>query len=789
MKAKLVYLVSFLIFFSLFNLAGHVLAEEEVAGESASSFKENPQVSLELITDRESFQPGNTINDPVGLVGIKFKIKPEWHIYWINSGESAFPTQINWNVPDNWEAGFLNWSQPTKYIEKGGIKTFGYEDEVLLFSEVFADFSGLDEEHTVEVGAEINYLVCKDICVPGRASLKKEILVSSTQPLAPTAYAELFDKTKRALAAKTPESLEFSFDKSFYKPGETANLLIDFKSSADITSDYITENVQVFPFKSDVLTGIDTYSVKGDTFRLALPITVSNDAPSGQANYGGTALLSDELAKKLGISRYFSWETPLQVKVESLTEAFKNENFPDLASISKNAISFNTTQKEKSADKASEANQINEAGSEASKANLKQNRSIFYYMLLAFLGGLLLNLMPCVLPVVSIKIFSLVEHQHMSKSERLKSALFTMLGILSSFLALAIAVIVVRNLGTHVGWGFQFQSPVFLFCLIISVFVFALSFLGFFNINLNFSKLNQMQSGGEEGPKEKTNIVEDFLDGVLVTTLSTPCTAPLLGTALAFAFLAPSYAIILIFLLIGLGLSLPYTLLSLSSSLHKYFPQPGAWMNSFKQLMGFLLLGTVVWLLTVYGHLTSEGLSKSLWLLLFLGFSFWLQKQSFLNAALKKFWPILALVIFLSLVYSWKGELFSYSKSAASSASSSKLIAWTPYSEDVLKEASDNSQAVFIDFTAEWCVTCKANEKLIIYTDKVVSALKEHNIKPVIADWTKKDEEISNALKKYGGSGVPYYVVLGKDGEVSQILNSILTKESLVGAFRKANGG
>ncbi len=729
--------------------------------------KGNDYVKVSLVSDREVFQPPKTTTDPVGLLGIKFEIEPGWHIYWENSGDSGLPTEVKWNLPDTWEAGELNWPAPVKFRESGDLVTFGYEQEVLLFTQVLAS---LPDEGNIKISADVKWLVCKNLCVPGKTRVFKEIRISESESLRASDDFQLFKNAHaKAPDPVVPGRVKIEFDKSFYFPGDKAQILFSFPELENAKE--IRDSVQIFPVSSKDVSALEGFPVEGST-SLVLPASILSSAKPGVSYLKGTILVNPLLAKKLGLPNYFSWSAPVQIKNEKGTPQLVNAMFPSSERIASKSLSSHTVTK------AEEASDVAMVETPTVKREAPSGKSILYYLSFAYLGGLLLNLMPCVLPVLSIKAFSLVENAGKPRSERLRGALSYVGGVLAAFLVLALVVVIVRRMGVHVGWGFQFQSPVFLLFLILAVFSFAFSFFGFFSISLPGLKQSSASSGK----------FTDFLDGVLTTALSTPCTAPFLGTALAFAFLAPDWSIVLIFLTIGFGLATPFLILSQSSSMLKYLPTPGAWMTYFRQLMGFFLLATVVWLLNIYSQVSAEGFGRLLWILLLLGFCFWVYKLEVRNTFKQKLLKFgLLLYVVFALVFSW--DILVSVASEKGTVQGSSEIDWQSFSKDQLAKAKKDKRAVFIDFTADWCVTCKANEKLVIETQRVSQALNTYNVLPLIADWTRGDESVSAALREYGGSGVPHYVILYPNGEVSEVLSSLLTKEALITAFKKAASG
>lgn len=589
-------------------------------------------VQARLIANVATIQPSDGEKNVQPQIGVLFRIERGWHIYWKDSGEAAQPTVVNWQLPAGWQIGELQWPKPMKFVERGNITTYGYRDEVLLFANLPNPDVIPQDGESVTLRANVHWLVCKDICVPGKASLSLDMPFSTSLPLEPSAELPLFEKYSVLVPA------------------------------AGFT-------------KSDI--------------PLAPPVIA-------EPNQSDTSLL--------------------------------------------------------------------------------------LVLVSAFFAGMLLNLMPCVLPVLSIKVLSLVERAEETKINATHSALACMAGVLTSFLALGVSVIVLKNFGKSVGWGFQFQYPEFVVVLITLVFVLSLAFFDLYTVIVP-----GCQDANRAVSKIKNHFAQQFFDGILVTALSTPCTAPFLGTALAFAFTQNSFFVIAIFLTIGFGLSLPYVVLASNERLLHLLPKPGDWMHRFREFMGFLLLGTVIWLLYVLSKLTEDGVTWALVSLLVLYVLLWAKRtvdQSAFTARRKQLVSVTLIgLCVLSFYYLW--PKMTVKRGVVSQAIVEGDIRWEPFSEQRLSQLQAARTPVFLDFTAEWCITCKANEHLVINTNDVAKTIKDNNFIAMRADWTTGDEAVTAALHQYGGHGVPLYVVSG--GELSEpiILPTVLTKDILLEALNR----
>ncbi|HLW56073.1 MAG TPA: thioredoxin family protein [Bacteriovoracaceae bacterium] len=379
------------------------------------------------------------------------------------------------------------------------------------------------------------------------------------------------------------------------------------------------------------------------------------------------------------------------------------------------------------------------------------------YIVFAFLGGLILNLMPCVLPVISLKLFSLIKYQESSQKKLLKHNFFFTLGVLSTFMALAAIVVALKVGGEEIGWGFQLQSPAFVLFMMILLFIMTLNLFGLFEFKTpGGSKLGSAQT--------KEGILGDFFTGVLTTILSTPCSAPFLGTALTFAFTTNYYTVFLIFLFIGLGLSFPFIMTSLFPASLKFLPRPGLWMEKLKYILGLSLLITTIWLYDVFVSLVEFDLISwrvnllfALWFFLF--FMYQKIKNRFVIGA------IILLTLGSTFVAFKDIKLRTHTPFAQAASK------WTPWSEAKLSELK--GELVFMDFTAEWCLTCKVNKKLVLDTNAFEALAQKYNVKLLRADWTKRDDHITQFLRRHNVVGVPAYFVQKKDGSIVHLGETI----------------
>jgi thiol:disulfide interchange protein DsbD len=432
-----------------------------------------------------------------------------------------------------------------------------------------------------------------------------------------------------------------------------------------------------------------------------------------------------------------------------------------------------------------------EANNDATVIEAPPEMSIFKALFLAFFGGALLNIMPCVLPVLTLKLFGLIEQADITPRKQRIAGISYSSGIVASFLALALVVVVLQSsFGLNIGWGFQFQYPEYVIALATVVFVFGLSMLGIFELpTLGANKANELSNHG--------GWLEYFMIGVFATLLATPCSAPFLGTGIGFAFTLPAWGIFAFFAVAGLGLASPFLLVAFYPPFFKILPNPGAWMDTFKEVMGFSLIATTIWLVDVLGAQTGlEGTTGFLLFLLFVSLSAWIFGKwgSVIESGARQIQAfVLAILISTAAGFFFLETDFTEADtrkevSDLNNLDFSEEVPWQPFSDAAITKLKADKKAIFIDFTADWCLSCKVNEKNVLETETVRNALKENGIIPVKADWTRRDDEISDWLKRYGKAGVPFYLVIGTNGSV-QPLPEVLTTGIVLKALKKASEG
>ncbi len=427
---------------------------------------------------------------------------------------------------------------------------------------------------------------------------------------------------------------------------------------------------------------------------------------------------------------------------------------------------------------------ITSAAPTVSAARPPPARGIFTFLLFGFIGGFILNLMPCVLPVISLKIFGFIQQAGQSRQKILRSGIAFAVGIFAWFIALALLLIALKGAGRDVTWGgFQFTNTYFVLVLSVIVLVFALNLFGVFEISLP-----QSLTRGLLSTSERRDLLGSFFQGVFATVLATPCTAPFLGTALGFAFTQSAAIILAMFIAVAAGMSAPYLLLSAQPAWLRFLPRPGPWMLHLKQFMGFLLLATLLFLLYVLG--AQRGLEGAIWascFLLAISVACWM-KGAFILPTASVMKRSIVIVLMLPLVMG-SGIYFisdKFQSAKIASPGASLRGNWQPFTPERLQAELDQGRAVFVDFTAAWCLTCKFNEANVLEAQDVRDAFQRHGIVKLKADWTNGDPVITKLLQQFGRPGVPLYVLYPGKNEEPFVFPELLTKSMILDKLETA---
>jgi thiol:disulfide interchange protein len=675
----------------------------QVVGDGGPGPVKAQHLTAEMVSLSPNIAPGGTVQ-----VGLVLTLEEHWHVYWINAGDSGEAPKITWTLPAGITAGPMQFPIPSR-LPLGPLMDFGYEDTAAFPVQLTAASSL--KPGPIHLDAKVSWLVCREVCIPGKANLGLNLTVASGaatpgQPVG--ALGEALSLLPKPLPA-----------------GQTATVT---GGKTDLVLDIITgkresnPDAEFYPFDQDQIANAADQDVESLPNGYRIRIRRSEDLKTLPAQLHGLVKLSDDVA--------YDVSAPITAGEIAATTGTSN------ASASNGSI------------------------------------TIFTAIGLAFVGGIILNLMPCVFPVLFLKGLALVQSSGEERSRLRSHGLVYTLGILVSFWAIVGVLLVLRAEGSQAGWGFQLQSPTFLTLLAAGIFFFALSLAGLFDIGLSLTSV-----GGELAQKQ--GYTGSFFTGVLATVVATPCTAPLMGAAIGFALAQPAGVTFAIFTALGLGLATPYLLLSFQPAWTRILPRPGAWMEIFKQLTAVVFFATVIWLTYVYGSLFTSATSGS---------------QSVYRVAL-------LLGCFLTLAVAgwvlgkwparWGSTIAAILIAAIGLAiplyqPKDTTLVWTPYSQQALDQARASGHPVFIDFTAAWCLSCQVNERLVLKSADVQHQFSKNNVTLLRADWTQYDAEITKQLASVHRSGVPTYVIYPSAANSSaDVLPELLTKDIVLTALKK----
>ena len=660
-------------------------------------------VEAELIAEMSSIKPGEPI-----WVALKQKIRPGWHTYWRNPGDSGAPTKLSWDLPAGFTASEIHWPYPDR-VPYGPLMNFGYHDEVVFPVLITVpDNIGTNE---VTLRAKGQWLVCADICIPENANLELVLPVSEQPPVIADLHAADFAGARQKIPQDIGIIAEYSIDADVISLGVTMSGLQASRIRA----------IDFFPYAEGVLDFPQPQKLSMTEVGFQLELKTGYDFDPADPKLDGIVVVTEESGELL-----------------------------------KTAFEITPTA----------AGSLN--GSEI---------SLTVALFFAFLGGLILNLMPCVFPVLSIKFLSLVESTHADAGEIRHHGIAYLLGVVLSFVVVAAILIALRAGGEQIGWGFQLQSPIVVGVLVYLFVLIGLNLSGYFEFGSSM-----MNAGG--GLASRSGYSGSFYTGVLAAVVAAPCTAPFMGAAIGYALTRDTLSALLIFTSLGFGMAVPYVLLCFSPPLLNRLPKPGQWMETLKEVFAFPMFATAIWLIWVLNQQTgADGLLAILAGLLLIVLALWLLKRRGEGAgrlAANGFVSLLLIgALGLTGLVSNKAKLPG--ETATNKGESAGLQA-DAYSPERLK-ALVAKGPVFVNFTAAWCITCKVNDLVALSSDKVLKVFVDNGVSYLEADWTNEDPVITRALAEYGRSGVPLYLLYSKGASTAKILPQILTESIVIGAI------
>ncbi|WP_296510496.1 thioredoxin family protein [Rhodoferax sp.] len=702
-----------------------------LGGTAAGATLRTDQVNAELLVHApDGLTPGGTL-----WLGLRLQHQPHWHTYWKNPGDSGLPTQLQWTLPAGLSAGDIAWPVPQK-IAIGTLANLGYEGDVVLPVpvKVGPDFKATGSPSGADIQLAVSWLVCKEECIPQEGRFSVRVPAQGSTVASAALFQAAWAATPKAWSGQIeaqaePEGLRLQV--SGLPPAWTGRALLALPETTEVL------DTTALPSPADSLRQgalqprQQTWS--GTTWQAWVPY-----APQ----------------------RHTSPERMAWVLSAGGTESLRAEStvtgsWPPVAA----------------------AATVPAALQAALDSNARSNPPMapapdggWVWMVLgALLGGLILNLMPCVFPVLAIKVLSFAAQGHRSRAEQRAQGLAYTAGVVLSFMALGGLLLALRAGGEQLGWGFQLQSPAVIAVLALLFTLLALNLAGWLHIG-------SVVPDRWAGLRLHHPVAEAFLSGVLAVAIASPCTAPFMGASLGYAMTVPGPQALGLFAALGLGLALPYLLASWWPAMGRWLPRPGAWMETLKHFLAFPMAATVVWLVWVLGHLAGvDGAASLLLLLLSTCLLVWALRQS--GRARVAFTMISIAACALSAGATWQ---FGFKSTEATRSGSAPAEAgsgsgsWQAWSEGAVQAALQQGRPVFVDFTAAWCISCQVNKQTTLNQSEVEAAFAAKQVTLLRADWTRRDPAITRALEQLGRSGVPVYVLYAP-GRPPVVLTELLT--------------
>jgi len=709
-------------------------------------------------------------------VGLHWETEKGWHIYWQNPGEAGIAPRAEWTLPPGFTISEPKFPRPYRHVDgAGAITTNILEGSPVLVYSVTPPATINDKE--VSLSARLKYLICREVCLQETAEVGIKLPVKASPGEVKPANTKLFAEAEKEqpLAESKYFAIRPSVTAQTFSPGTKFEFVVDVDVAPGhflisrraphkdaVKFDFFVERTPHIYFEEPVYPEPKSSEVKGlgkvEVYAGKVTLRVSGE-------------VEDEPES-----------LPLKFGGVIVAQACKDDG----TCVPAEAVQFRVVTGGAQADgpkgsvpAAATTGPTNGSGipsdpSKGSGSAAGVPTTLAGLLLFAFLGGLILNVMPCVLPVISIKVLSFVQQSREEPGRVFRLGLTFCAGIMASFWALALIIILLKNAGGQLGWGFQFQQPGFVIIMMAIMFVFGLSLLGVFEITLPGAAMGTLSTA-----ESHEGYTGAFMKGVLGTILATPCTAPFLGPALGVAFASTNLQLFSVFTFVGLGMASPFFLLTWKPAWLRYLPRPGNWMVHFKQLMGFLLMGTVVWMLFVLGHQVGpDGVVWSVGFLGFLAIACWiLGLQTPLTSAGRRAvaWMVAAGFVLSGWWFAYARESTigdlqrSYLASIACPCNIeapeiaitdwSKKIPWQKWHKGRAENLAKQGYTVYVDYTAVWCATCLANKAATLETDEVRTLMRDHCVVPLKADFTSEDPEILGDLQRFQRSGVPLNVI------------------------------
>ncbi|MBD1391023.1 thioredoxin family protein [Neiella sp. HB171785] len=674
----------------------------------SSGPQQHPHIEVELVAEHSVWAPGTT-----QWLGLAMRPESHWHTYWKNPGDSGIPTELSFTVVATeangdsstaLQVGAINWPTPQRIVISD-ITNFGYYHDSLLMVAVELPSTLTANEITIELSA--SWLVCKESCIPGDGTFKLSVPLAEQATLSP--FVDLFAHT-RAQLPRLAHSSQLRFN---LHPTDSDQIRFQLIPSEDDALP-LSPSLELFSADEQLIAA------------AAKPIWQQLTSDQGETFWQTDIATSD----------YF-YQLPTATDI--VLAAPKTDGSLQGLAIKAQQSTLLTSP------------------SAADSASYEAQQSLAMLMLMAFVGGALLNLMPCVFPVLSLKALSLVKLSGKAASQARLHGMLYAAGILASLSILALVLTLMKQAGAAIGWGFQLQDPTFLAVLSVLMVLTAASLLGAFEVAGSWMSLGSERLSRGDG-------LASLLSGCLAVVVASPCMTPLMAPALGVALTLPLFSMFAILMALGLGLAMPILALTLQPKLIAKMPKPGPWLETFKQALAFPLLLTALWLLWLLQQHDPTWVLLVLAILLLFSFCWWLKLRHYRKSAI----AILLVAVASALLVTQR---------PASDDAGIGAIG-QPYSPQLLSQHLNQGQAVFVNMTADWCLTCKVNERVTFSQASVAALFTHHNIHYVVGDWTHRDAAISEYLDRFNHAGVPLYVLYNRDGE-ALVLPQILSPSTM----------
>lgn len=684
------------------------------------------EVTARITANVTSIAPNNSF-----IILIRFDMAPSWYLYWKDTYNPEVVPKATWTAPKGFHIQELP-LPPPEHISIGGSSINGYSDTLPLLFSVTPPQSIPGTSATFV--ADVSWVACSTHCVPGNATLSLTLPVEAVAKENPESAAAI--ATVQKMLPRSGASVQEKDGKLYIQIDDVSVDQSDVKNVS-----FFTDNEGYFD----------------STHGLRWNINQSKQLQVEGVPVHNGVLVVDETS-----SHRLAWNISLQVNPTFSIKERQQRNTQHIEALEKEVWYRKVI-------------------------HLFEDTSASFTMILilAFFGGLLLNIMPCVLPVIALKIFQLTKMSEFSRKDVAIHGFFYALGILVSFWALAGIMFILQASGKIVGWGFQLQEPLFVAALIFLLFAFALSLFNVYEFGAGVAaqaaSLEYAVSGVAQ--ERSGSLVASFIGGVFATLIASPCTGPLLGSSLGFAISLSMPRAFLLFTVVGIGMALPYLLLAIFPAMTRLVPKPGRWMQSFKHLMGFFLIATILWLLWVLkAEIPSLGFLQILTALFVVAVGLWifgnwgsLERSKRVRA----FGQMVAFIVIVAGAWCFFETVYKEKKSTTARPIEKKS-AWEPFSLERLQELREEHIPVFVEVTARWCLTCQAG-KLVLDNSEIQAAFKEHGVVLMRADWTNGNPKITTFLRSLGRNGVPVYALYGKDPDKPPLLlPEILTNETVL---------